>query len=62
MPDRSIMECWSLEFDDAGFVGGFNLDSRIRVAFQLRFFRTSNPYGRFELDLDERIDFERRTA
>ena len=44
MPDRSFMECWSLDFDDAGFVEGFNLDSRIWVAFQLRFFRT---HGRF---------------
>ncbi len=44
MPDRSFMEFWSLDFDDAGFVEGFNLDSRIRVAFQLRFFRT---HGRF---------------
>ena len=25
-------------------------------------FRYINPYDRFELDLDERIDFERRAA
>ena len=43
MPDRSFMECWSPEFDDVGFVEGFNLDSRVRVAFQLRFFRSRLP-------------------
>ena len=37
MPDRCFMECRSLDFDDAGFVEGFNLESRIWVAFQLRF-------------------------
>lgn len=28
MLDRSFMECWSLDFEDAAFVEGFNLDRR----------------------------------
>jgi len=44
MPDRSFMECWSLDPDDAGFVEGFSPGGRIWAAFQLRFFRT---HGRF---------------
>ena len=44
MSDRSFLECRSLDFDDAGFVECFNLDSRIRVVFLLRFFRSR---GRF---------------
>lgn len=40
MPDRSFLERWSLDFDDAGFVEGFILDSRIWVGFQLRLVRT----------------------
>ena len=44
MFDQSFLECWSLNFDDIEIVEGFNLNSRIWVAFQLRFFRT---HGRF---------------
>ena len=44
MPDRSFLECWSLNFNDLELVEGFNLNSRIWAAFQLRFFRT---HGRF---------------
>ena len=44
MPDRSFIESWSLNVDDIAFVEGFNLVSRVWVAFQLRFFRT---HGRF---------------
>ena len=62
MPDRSFVGCWSLDVDDAGFVKGFNLDSRTWVAFQHRYFRADNPCGPFEPDLDERIDSERGAA
>ena len=44
MSDRSFIESWSLDVDDIAFVEGFNLVSRIWVAFQLRFFRV---HGRF---------------
>ena len=44
MSDRSFIESWSLNFDDIAYVEGFNLVSRVWVAFQLRFFRT---HGRF---------------
>ena len=44
MSDRSFIESWSLDVDDIAFVEGFNLVSRVWVAFQLRFFRT---HGRF---------------
>ena len=44
MSVRSFIESWTLNFDDIAFVEGFNLVSRVWVAFQLRFFRT---HGRF---------------
>ena len=44
MSDRSFIEFWSLKVGDIAFVEGFNLASRIWVAFQLRFFQT---HGRF---------------
>ena len=44
MSDRSFIESWSLDVGDIAFVEGFNLVSRIWVAFQLRFFRV---HGRF---------------
>ena len=44
MSDRSFIESWSLNVEDSAFVEGFNLVSRVWVAFQLRFFRT---HGRF---------------
>ena len=51
MSDRSFLECWSLNFDDVGFVEGFNFGSRIWVAFQLRFFRTHGRFPSLEDDL-----------
>ena len=50
MSDRSFIESWSLDVDDIAFVEGFNLVSRVWVAFQLRFFRT---HGRFPSREDE---------
>ena len=44
MSDRSFIEFWSFEAGDIAFVEGFDLASRIWVAFQLRFFQT---HGRF---------------
>ena len=44
MSDRTFIESWSLDVADVAFVEGFNLVSRVWVAFQLRFFRT---HGRF---------------
>ena len=41
MSDRSFIESWSLNVDDIAFVEGFNLVSRVWVAFQLRFFQLS---------------------
>ena len=50
MSDRSFLECWSLNFDDMGFVEGFNIANRFWVALQLLFFRT---HGRFPFREDD---------
>ena len=50
MSDRSFIEFWSLNVDDIAFVEGFNLVSRVWVAFQLRFFQT---HGRFPSRADD---------
>ena len=50
MSDRSFIESWSLDVDDIAFVEGFNLVSRVWLAFQLRFFRT---HGRFPSHEDD---------
>ncbi|WP_419737835.1 Tn3 family transposase [Ruegeria sp.] len=51
MSDRSFLECWSLNFNDMEFVEAFNLASRFRVAFQLRFFQTHGRFPSREQDL-----------
>ena len=37
-PIDPFWESWSLHFDDIAFIGGFNLASRVWVAFQFRLF------------------------
>ena len=44
MSDRSFIEFWSLKVGDIAFVEGFNLASRVWVAFQLRFFQTHGHF------------------
>ena len=62
MSDRSFIESWSLNFDDIAYVEGFNGSGLTCARCHRSSTRTSTPYDRFEVDLDRRIDFERKAA
>lgn len=75
MSERSFMENWSLGSDEIAWVDCFNLrhdnldesaqgrlspeDYRGRTQLIYAYI---NPYGRYDIDLDARIDFDRQAA
>ena len=72
MTEQAFASVWGLSYSDFEFLNRFGAKSQVMLACQLLFFCQQglspliylhiNPYGRFEVDLEKRIDFERMAA